>query len=532
MFHTIKSKLILLALLSLFSYAILGYFVHNNNLKSSDTVDRMIILGNVRNDISSMMMEMRGYQLFLKKEYLNKYQDKAQEANNNLLQLRRTMLLKSNADKITELLYLINEWQNNNELRLAIFEKYGKDIYSEEFHKSEDGGKLVELTKISASKYEVILQKLQELTISIKNVNKAYMENNSMIIEIIIALSLLVVLLVFIITNKSISTTVEKFKNTIEIMSKNNDLTTVLPTNSKDEFSVIASSVNTFLASLRKVVNNAKCSSGENAAMSSQLSATSFQIGENAINETKIVELATCEIAQIRDSIKNEAIAADDIKEKIQEVMKSFVSAKNQISALGSQIETTSEAEIFLGTRLQQMSHEAEQVGSILSVINDIADQTNLLALNAAIEAARAGEHGRGFAVVADEVRKLAEKTQRSLVEINATISVVVQSIMDASDQMEKNAKNIQNLINIKQNVENAIYNAEGAMKENVDYINKNVEKSILMVNESERIAKLINEINEISSSNTRSVEEIAQAASGLYGATEKLNTELGRFKS
>jgi len=104
-------------------------------------------------------------------------------------------------------------------------------------------------------------------------------------------------------------------------------------------------------------------------------------------------------------------------------------------------------------------------VKNVLEVINDIADQTNLLALNAAIEAARAGKYGRGFAVVADEVRKLAERTQSSLNEIDTTISIMVQGVSDANEQMKINYKFVEKLVETSNNVKEDILRTQKTMK-------------------------------------------------------------------
>jgi len=300
----------------------------------------------------------------------------------------------------------------------------------------------------------------------------------------------------------------------------------------KDEIGEIVSNFNDLLNVLESTIKDAKTSSNENASVSGELSATSTQIGKNAEQGAKIVAETIGEITRVKNVIESGASNAERSKTEIQEAGDKLLSAKKKMITLGAEIEEASEAESALAHKLEQMSHDAQQVKQILTVISDIAEQTNLLALNAAIEAARAGEHGRGFAVVADEVRKLAERTQKSLTEINATISVIVQSIGDSSEQMGKNATNIQKLVGVSKSVEEALMDSANIMDKNVDGISKRAEESMELSKDAQKIVKLIGDVDNLSSSNVRSVEEIASSAEHLYKLTEQLNAKLNQFRS
>jgi len=223
---------------------------------------------------------------------------------------------------------------------------------------------------------------------------------------------------------------------------------------------------------------------------------------------------------------------AQATKDEIDGANHSLQNSTSLIDTLTHEINIRSQEELELSQRLSSLNSDAMQVKSVLEVIGDIADQTNLLALNAAIEAARAGEHGRGFAVVADEVRKLAERTQKSLVEINASINIIVQSITDASESISTNAIEIEKLSQNAISVQDGISHTSTVMSDAVSKVDKMVDGYKDNATQVQGMTTKIQEIKELSTSNVRNVEEIASAAEHLSGMTAKLNEVLNSYKS
>ncbi|WP_321778172.1 methyl-accepting chemotaxis protein [Sulfurimonas sp.] len=317
-----------------------------------------------------------------------------------------------------------------------------------------------------------------------------------------------------------------------DLSSGDGDLTKRLEITSEDEIGDVAKEINKFIHKVQTTVDLVKQGSMENASISEQLQGSSESVKGNIEHESKIVQKATKDVVKISSNLQGSVTDAKSNYEQMKKASTDLVEANVKIQELSQKINKTSETEQELAVKLEELSKNATDVREVLSVIGDIADQTNLLALNAAIEAARAGEHGRGFAVVADEVRKLAENTQKSLFEINASISVIVQSILDASGQMNENAKTVIELVDVSNDVESAIQDSNNIMQEALSTSSKMMQDSQLLSDETSEIANDISNINDISGQNLNSVGEIAIASSHLNKLTTELKSLLDEFKT
>ncbi len=312
---------------------------------------------------------------------------------------------------------------------------------------------------------------------------------------------------------------------------KKRDLTARIPSG-QCEIGLLLNDFNMLLSELQNSISSATKTSLENSSIASELDSTSIVISDRAIGSSKTVDAITKSTDEASVVLNEMESALVDVSSRVDLAVSELLNSKHEVEIVSTMVESSAQLQYELSHSLVELSSEADRVKEVLSVIGDIAEQTNLLALNAAIEAARAGEHGRGFAVVADEVRKLAERTQKSLSETTITIAAVVQSINDIASQMQNNSDESAKLIDETKAANESIDKSTQIMDVAKNIVAQSVNKSKEVLERTKKLIDAMDEINEHSSQNARSVEEISKAASHLNQLSNTLKTELEIYKT
>jgi len=394
----------------------------------------------------------------------------------------------------------------------------------------QDKLKLAMVTKRSIALKQKIQKQQAALLKNIQKNNLEKIDQNSSRVQIIIFLSIILIMLIFYFSTRNIFISIEELDKNINKITENKDFTENLTIKGSDELAVMSAQLNNLIVMLRESFSKINESSLSNLSISEKLSDTTGVMQESVSIQSKAIEDIANSSSSIKTGMQKSAQEAIEVLEKANSANDNILKTQTSFQSTMTQLHETSAVESEINDKLHSLSNQADEVKNVINVIGDIADQTNLLALNAAIEAARAGEHGRGFAVVADEVRKLAERTQKSLVDINATINVILQSIGDISDDMHKNVKRIDSLVNLHDVVSENTSKTVSVLDETIVVIQSLHDDTQTNVQNTEVILTKLDTISGISDKNSKSFEEILSTIANLHTKTISLAQDIEQY--
>ncbi len=367
-----------------------------------------------------------------------------------------------------------------------------------------------------------------------EGVNKVFNENTAKLFLWILTATIALVVLTLIYAKLRIVKRIDELVLKINAFSHGDkDLRTKIDVGDRnDEISQVGRGVNLFVENARLIMEEIKGISTSNKTSMDKLvqiaQETQKSMKDSSTTLNSVKNKATDVTSMMNASIEQ----SQGLRKRLIETQGLVKESKDAIGDLFSQIIESAHTEEELSSQVEQLSRNADDVKSILDIINDIADQTNLLALNAAIEAARAGEHGRGFAVVADEVRNLAGRTQKSLAEINSTIMVIVQEINTVSSQMNLNSQKMERLSDMSKSVQETYEKMSSNLSSVVRDSNQSMDDYAKSGRQIEAMVSDFVEVEKVASKTLADSSDILNIATHVSGTTMNLDKQVNLFKT
>jgi methyl-accepting chemotaxis protein len=349
-----------------------------------------------------------------------------------------------------------------------------------------------------------------------------------------IALLIIFVLFVvipIILIQKEIVNKLNKIKKELNNISENLDLSKRIKIDDKDEMSEIAKYINHFITVIAEAIQNIKHNSIIINNVSSKIAKDSNKLTNVLDSQNKSIILISNETNSAQQDIATAEEKVIETAEKLTITYEVLDNMLKNLHIITDKIMQNSQQELEIASSVTSLTEQSKQIGNIITIIKEIADQTNLLALNATIEAARAGEAGRGFAVVADEVKKLAERTQKSITEIESIIGIITQSISSVEEEIITISKEANEVAEITKNLGNL---ADETKQHTIETINISKEASLKTTKINVSLRKLL----ELSKETIEKTDNLTDVALNLKKVSNeskeianKLEKDVEQFK-
>ncbi len=367
-----------------------------------------------------------------------------------------------------------------------------------------------------------------------EGVNKVFNENTTKLFLWILTATIALVVLTLVYAKLRIVKRIDELVFKINAFSHGDkDLRAKIDVGDRnDEISQVGRGINLFVENARLIMEEIKGISTLNKTSMDQLVQITQETQKSMKNSSTTLNSVKNKATDIASMMNASIEQSQGLRKRLIETQGLVKESKDAIGDLFSQITESAHTEEELSSQVEQLSRNADDVKSILDIINDIADQTNLLALNAAIEAARAGEHGRGFAVVADEVRNLAGRTQKSLAEINSTIMVIVQEINAVSSQMNLNSQKMERLSDMSKSVQETYEKMSSNLSSVVLDSNQSMDDYAKSGHQIEAMVSDFVEVEKVASKTLADSSEILNIATHVSETTINLDKQVNLFKT
>ncbi|GLP55134.1 chemotaxis protein [Helicobacter pylori] len=367
-----------------------------------------------------------------------------------------------------------------------------------------------------------------------EGVNKVFNENTTKLFLWILTATIALVVLTLVYAKLRIVKRIDELVFKINAFSHGDkDLRAKIDVGDRnDEISQVGRGINLFVENARLIMEEIKGISTLNKTSMDQLVQITQETQKSMKNSSTTLNSVKNKATDIASMMNISIEQSQGLRKRLIETQGLVKESKDAIGDLFSQITESAHTEEELSSQVEQLSRNADDVKSILDIINDIADQTNLLALNAAIEAARAGEHGRGFAVVADEVRNLAGRTQKSLAEINSTIMVIVQEINAVSSQMNLNSQKMERLSDMSKSVQETYEKMSSNLSSVVLDSNQSMDDYAKSGRQIEAMVSDFVEVEKVASKTLADSSDILNIATHVSETTINLDKQVNLFKT